>query len=233
MLIHGVPAFDDNLIWVLSEGDEALAIDPGEAKNLIEDLRMKELDLVAILLTHFHGDHIGGVSDLVNEFPDVRIYGPRELQSKVTQVVSEGDKIYELGETISVMDTRGHTPTHVSYIIDGNLFTGDALFLAGCGRTFTGDYELQFKDLQKFKELDGDLKVYPAHEYTVSNLRFAHHLFPDNSEIKVALDEAKSLRRENKPTMPWTLSREMKVNPFLQAEDLDTFIDYRKQKDNF
>lgn len=113
------------------------------------------------------------------------------------------------------------------------LFCGDALFSAGCGRVFTGDYEAQFNTLQKFKRLDDDIKVYPGHEYTEINLRFAYEIEPDNKEISKALEEVRGQRAKGEPSLPLTIGREKKINLFLRVKTLEEFIELRKTRDNF
>ncbi len=233
MKIHPIKAFSDNYIWCIETGTKAVIIDPGEAAGVLAHLEQNGLHLAAVLLTHNHGDHTGGVKEILAKYPETPVFGPEETAPLANRIVREGDSFELLGQTFQVLETGGHTHGHISYLAGGHLFCGDALFSAGCGRVFTGDYGAQFETLQKFKRLDGNIKVYPGHEYTEANLRFAQKMEPENEDISKALDEVRHLRAKGEPTLPTTIGREKKINLFLQAETLAEFIELRNARDKF
>lgn len=233
MNIHPIKAFSDNYIWVIEAGKEAVVVDPGEAVGVLAYLDQKQLDLTAILLTHNHDDHTGGVAQIVAKYSDTPVYGPEETQSLNDHVLAEGDSFELLGQQVKIFDTPGHTTGHISYLFGDQLFCGDSLFSAGTGRVFTGDYQAQYDTLAKFKQLSDAVNVYPAHEYTETNLRFAQSIEPTNEAISEALTKVANLRAANKPTLPSTIGREKTINLLLQAETLDQFITLRKARDNF
>lgn len=233
MIVHPIKAFSDNYIWCIQEDTEAVVVDPGEARVVLDFLEEKQLRLAAILLTHMHEDHTGGVREIVASHPESLVYGPQETKDLVNSVVEEGDSFSLLGQTLQVYRSGGHTQGHISFLMGEHLFCGDALFSAGCGRVFTGDYEAQYETLQKFKRLDDDVNVYPGHEYTEINLHFAYAMQPDNAKISKSLEEVRELRAKGQPTLPTTIGREKKINLFLQAETLEEFIALRNARDNF
>ncbi|GKV65037.1 MULTISPECIES: hydroxyacylglutathione hydrolase [unclassified Sporosarcina] len=233
MIIHSIKAFTDNYIWCIQEETEAVVVDPGTANGVLDYLEEKQLRLAAILLTHKHEDHTGGVLEIMARYPEIQIYGPKETEALPNRVVEEGDTFNLLGQTIHVFETGGHTHGHISFLMENNLFCGDALFSGGCGRVFTGDYEAQYETLQKFKRLDDDINIYPGHEYTETNLRFAHDMQPDNEKIFKGLEEVRELRAKGEPTLPTTIGREKEINLFLQVDTLEDFIELRSARDNF
>ncbi|MBM4765123.1 hydroxyacylglutathione hydrolase [Bacillus sp. B15-48] len=233
MIIHPIKAYSDNYIWCIQEETEAVVVDPGKAKVVLDYLEEKQLHLAAILLTHKHEDHTGGVREIVARHPESPVYGPKETEALANRVVEEGDSFNLLGQTFHVSETRGHTHGHISFLMGDALFCGDALFSAGCGRVFTGDYEAQYETLQKFKRLDDNINVYPGHEYTEINLRFAYDMRPDNKKISKALEEVRELRANGQPTLPTTIGREKEINLFLQGETLENFIELRNARDDF
>lgn len=233
MKIHPIKAFSDNYIWIIEEGTEAVVVDPGEAGRVIDYLEEKQLHLSSILLTHNHDDHIGGVQEILAKYPGTSIYGPKETEHLADHIVHEGNSFNLLGQNFRVLKTGGHTHGHISFLTEGSLFCGDALFSAGCGRVFTKDYRAQYSALQKFKRLDDEIQVYAAHEYTQTNLRFAHSVQPDNTVISEALTEVNDLRKKGQPTLPTTIGREKKINLFLQAEKLEDFKELRNARDEF
>lgn len=233
MTIDLIKAFSDNYIWVIEEGKEAVVVDPGEAQQVIDYLEEKQLRLNAILLTHHHDDHIGGVSKILAKYPGTKVYGPKETEPLANHIVVEGDSFSLLGHNFHVLKTSGHTDGHISFLTKEALFCGDALFSGGCGRVFTKDYQAQYDALQKFKQLDDKVKVYAAHEYTQTNLRFAHAMQPSNLSISKALAEVNDLRAKGQPTLPTTIGREKKINLFLQAEKVEDFKELRQARDVF
>lgn len=233
MKIHPIRAFSDNYIWVIEKDKEAIVVDPGEGAQVMDYLADAEMELRAILLTHNHDDHIGGVLEIYEQYPDIAIFGPDETEPLVNHNVKEGDSFEILGETFEVFKTAGHTEGHISYLMGDDLFCGDALFSGGCGRVFTGDYEAQFAALQTFNELKDAVNVYAAHEYTVTNLNFALTVQPKNEVIQEALGEMKDRRAKDEPTLPTTIGREKEINLFLQADSVEAFKALRDQRDNF
>lgn len=233
MNIHPINAFSDNYIWCIEQQNDIVVVDPGEAKAVLAYIEQQQLQLTAILLTHMHADHTGGVRELVARYPETAVYGPEETKDLVTTVVTEGDTFTLFGQTVEVYKSGGHTDGHVSFLMDDQLFCGDALFSAGCGRVFTGDYEAQYGTLQKFKHLNEDVQVYAGHEYTETNLRFANEVQPDNEKLSKALEEVQAVRAEGRPTLPSTIGREKEINLFMQAETLEDFIELRNVRDNF
>ncbi|WP_301107208.1 hydroxyacylglutathione hydrolase [Sporosarcina sp.] len=233
MLIHPIKAFSDNYIWYIQEETEAVVVDPGEASVVLDYLEEKQHRLAAILLTHMHEDHTGGVQEILASHPECLVYGPKETEDLVNRVVKEGDSFDLLGQTFQVYESGGHTHGHISFLMGDHLFCGDALFSAGCGRVFTGDYEAQYETLQKFKRLDDDINVYPGHEYTEINLRFAYDMHPENKKISHSLEEVRELRAKGQPTLPTTIGMEKEINLFLQAETLEDFIELRNARDDF
>lgn len=233
MKVTPIKAFQDNYIWCIELKNQTIIVDPGQAEPVLKYLNENELSLDTILLTHKHDDHIGGVKDLKEAFPQIDIYGPIELQDIVDHVIGEGDQFYLDNESVEVMKTAGHTSEHISYLIDRHLFCGDALFSAGCGRVFTGDYQAQYDTLMKLSKLSNKVKVYAGHEYTETNLEFALTIEEDNYIIKDELAVVREFRRLDKPTLPTTIGREKDINLFMQAKSLEEFIELRQARDNF
>lgn len=233
MKIYPIKDFSDNYIWLIEKDSEVIVVDPGESEGVIKHVKENELTLQAILLTHKHDDHVTGVKDIIEAYPETTVYGTIETQALSHHSVEEGDSFEVMGQTFQVFKTAGHTEEHISFLMEDNLFCGDALFLGGCGRVFTGDYEAQYDALKKFNQLDDHVQVFAAHEYTQTNLRFALIEEPSNDILSQALDEADELRANNKPTLHSTIGKEKDINLFLKAEDLDTFVALRKARDKF
>ena len=229
MDINYIKAFNDNYIWTIEKEDKIIVIDPGDAGQVIDYLKDKKLDY--ILLTHKHMDHVGGVKELKNKY-GAKVYGPLETKEYNDFTLSEADEFEVMSENFKVILTGGHTEEHISYLVEDKLFCGDALFLAGCGRVFTKDYKKAYEGLNKLNALDDDTLVYPAHEYSLANLEFARSVI-SNEDLNREYERVKKLREEDKITLPSTIGKEKKINPFFLARDLDEFIQFRNKKDNF
>ena len=219
MDIHALRAFEDNYIWLLREGRRIVAVDPGEAAPVLRYIEEQGVDLAAILLTHHHGDHCGGVAGLLQGHP-VDVYGPaRETIAGVSIAVGEGDTVELPGLSASfrVIDVPGHTRGHVAYYGQGALFCGDTLFGCGCGRLFEGTAQQMWASLSKLAALPPDTRVYCAHEYTQSNIRFAQAVEPGNAALEARAASVAALRAADQPSVPSQLAMEMETNPFLRC----------------
>lgn len=233
MKISPIHAFKDNYIWIIEKDAEAIVVDPGEADGVLDYLHDQEKHLSAILLTHNHADHVGGVEEILAAYPHTLVYGPEETKPLNNHALAEGDTLELFGEKVDILHTPGHTVGHISYLFGDALFCGDSLFSAGTGRVFTGDYKAQYNTLQKFNRLDGAIKVYAAHEYTEKNLQWAKSIQPMDKKIKTALADVRELRKTNRPTLPSTIAREKEINLLLQAESVEQLIELRQTRDNF
>lgn len=222
--IHAVPAFQDNYLWVVEDGDRAAAVDPGDALPIQRFLDERKLALTAILATHHHGDHIGGVPALVERWK-CPVYGPaHDGIEGLAKRLSEGDAIVVPGldYALEVLDVPGHTAGHIAYVHDGAdpvVFCGDTLFACGCGRLFEGTPAQMSSSLAKLAALSPATRVYCAHEYTLSNIRFAEAVEPGNRALaeRKARDTAK--RERGVPTVPSTIGEERATNPFLRCAE--------------
>lgn len=216
-----VPAFDDNYLWLIHDGTQAVAVDPGDAVPIRAILEAKKLNLRAILLTHHHADHVGGVADLVQRYK-VPVYGPRnEAITGVTNTLAEGDRVCfpELGFSLSVLDVPGHTRGHIAYVAHEKrwLFCGDTLFAGGCGRLFEGTPDQMAASLGKLAALPDDTEVFCAHEYTLANLRFALEVEPENEALRERISVEQNKRAQGLPTIPSRIGVEKASNPFLRC----------------
>ncbi len=223
LLVEPIPAFADNYLWLLSKRDfdRIACVDPGDAYPIMRAVVNRHATLDSILLTHHHSDHIGGVPELVAEFPQVRVIAPDDSRiPHVTEVVSEGDivTIPCLDVSFQVIEVPGHTRSHIAYCGDGKLFCGDTVFACGCGRLFEGTASQMYHSLNKIMSLPDDTEIYCAHEYTLSNIRFAKQVEPNNPYLLERERTEAEKRARNQPTVPSALSLEKKTNPFLRCD---------------
>lgn len=221
MQIDAIEAFSDNYIWWISHGGEAAVVDPGDAAPVLARLRSEQRKLVAILVTHHHPDHVGGVAALV-EATGARVLGPAHEPIPCRDVaLQEGMSFPLLGTRCAVLDVPGHTAGHIAYycpeLDPPALFCGDTLFAAGCGRLFEGTPAQMLASLDKLAALPPATQVYCAHEYTLANLRFAAAADPDNPAVVERMARASALRQASRATVPSTLAEERLTNPFLRA----------------
>jgi hydroxyacylglutathione hydrolase len=216
-----LPAFTDNYIWTLRAGKFAAVVDPGEAGPVKEYLAREGLTLAAILATHHHPDHVGGISELV-DMKKVPVFGPRgEPIPALTHPVGQDDmaEIPVLDAAFSVLDIPGHTRAHIAYYGLESLFCGDTLFACGCGRVFEGTAEQMLASLDKLAALPDETKVYCGHEYTLANIKFARAVDPGNKVLAAREERAAQLRAAGRPTLPSTVGEERATNPFLRCAE--------------
>ena len=227
--INAIKAFNDNYIWCIANqaSTECILVDPGDADVCIEYIRENKLSLQAILITHHHADHVGGLKKLLefsqsNTENPIVVYGPKSENIKYLSVLlSEGDKIELFNGKLSlnVFDLPGHTKGHIAYFNDQYLFCGDTLFSGGCGRLFEGTPKQMHSSLQKLASLDNDTLVYCAHEYTKANLEFARTIEPNNGQLNKYWDSVVDLRNRNIATIPTSIGLEKQINPFLRCDE--------------
>jgi hydroxyacylglutathione hydrolase len=217
-----VSCLSDNYAYLLwKEGHaEAAVVDPGEAGPVLRALEARRLELVAVLATHHHADHLGGVAELARQTGRLRVFCHRLDQgpaSQATDFVEDEQKLEIAGLVCTVLHVPGHTRGSVAYWADGAVFTGDTLFVAGAGRVFEGDYRQMFTSLhQRLATLPPSALVYCGHEYTEKNLRFALEIDPEHAATKDQAARVAELRARREPTVPSTIGQELVTNPFLR-----------------
>ena len=241
MRIFHIPAYTDNYIWVLQSGSDISVIDPGDASPVIELINTNKLNLVDILLTHHHFDHVGGTLELKKQI-DGKVYGPAGNIEGIDIHVSESDMVKTLDYEFSVLETPGHTLDHIAYVEKQKnlVFCGDTLFSGGCGRVFEGTFEQMHNSIQKLNQLNPKTLIYCAHEYTQSNLKFVLSEIADEF-IEDYLKKISACRLKGDISIPTTLELERKINPFLldivpsdlkSLSKLEQFAELRTRKDN-
>ena len=222
MNLLALPAFADNYIWMLHDGARAVVVDPGDAAPVQRRLAELDLALAGILVTHHHADHVGGIAALRPQLQGP-VWGPAHEDIPGPYVaLADGDVVDDvLGASFDVVDVPGHTAGHIAYVErtadEPLLFCGDTLFSGGCGRMFEGTAAQMHASLQRLAALPGDAQVCCAHEYTLSNLRFAAAVEPDNAARAEHERHCRALRDDGMPTLPSTIALERRINPFLRC----------------
>lgn len=253
--IHGIPAFNDNYLWLLETADGgALVVDPGDAAPIERALAERSLFLAGILITHHHFDHVGGLMAL-KKAHGCPVYGPDNPSIEgIDHILVEGDRLALAPYDFEIIAVPGHTLDHIAYYQAGEhplLFCGDTLFAGGCGRIFEGDPAMMYASLGKLAALPIDTAVYCAHEYTLANLAFARAADPSNPELIKREQQAAALRAKHQSTVPSSIGLELATNPFLRSAQptlreglvqagraggntpVDTFAELRAWKDQF
>ncbi|GHG64070.1 hydroxyacylglutathione hydrolase [Alishewanella longhuensis] len=227
-----LPAFQDNYIWVLSQSDTpwCVVVDPGDASVVNDYLIQNEKKLLAVLITHHHADHTGGLMQLKQQWPELRIIGPTAEHARIpalTETVGDGAIVVlpQLKQQFQVIAIPGHTAGHIAFYSAPVLFCGDTLFSAGCGRLLEGEFSesaiKMYQSLQRLISLPETTEVYCTHEYTLANLRFALSIEPDNLDLQYYQQQCQVKRQNFKPTLPSNIGLEKKVNPFLRCNNKD------------
>jgi hydroxyacylglutathione hydrolase len=252
MQLHPLPAFEDNYIWLLRDADgRAVVVDPGEAAPVLDALADAPPPH-AILLTHHHADHIGGVPQLLARWPDVPVVAPHDERIATATIrVGGGDRVQAGPWAFEVVSLPGHTRSHVAFHGQGLLFCGDTLFSLGCGRLFEGTPAQMLASLRTLAALPGDTRVCCGHEYTVANAAFALAVEPGNRALQEHANQARGMRDGGLPTLPSTIAIERDCNPFLRSDTpaiaaavaawagrpledgIDAFAGLRRWKDGF
>lgn len=256
--IEPINAFNDNYIWCLydDQSRQALVVDPGDANPVESMLQSKQLNLTALLITHHHADHIGGIDRLLDKYP-VPVYGPRSKNiPQITDALGDRDSLQVLGLNFQILTIPGHTLDHIAFycaqsVFGPLVFCGDTLFAGGCGRVFEGNPAMMLQSLNKLATLPANTRVYCAHEYTLANLAFAKTVEPDNAELLHRIENDSLTRTNQQPTVPSTVKLELATNPFLRcsqpsviasasrhaslpkSDPVDVFAVIRGWKDNF
>lgn len=216
-----IPAFNDNYIWLLRSGSEAVVVDPGDAEVVTEQLQQLGIALTAIWITHHHPDHVGGVERLLERWP-VPVFGPAgsPAEQLFSVHLTAGQQLQLGTARFDVLAIPGHTLDHIAFYCaeSAMLFCGDTLFAGGCGRVFEGTFEQMYQSLQQLAALPANTAIYCAHEYTLANLAFASAVEPDNVDLQQRLQRDQQLRQHGQPTLPSTLASELATNPFLRCE---------------
>ena len=237
MEIVPVPAFSDNYLWLVHDepSGETAVVDPGDAAPVLAEAERRGWTITQVWNTHWHPDHTGG-NLAIKQATGARISGPAgETIPGRDVALGEGDEV-RLGEHVGrVIEVPGHTLGHVALIFDHDrvAFVGDTLFAMGCGRLFEGTPQQMYRSLGRLADLPADTQLYCAHEYTLSNARFAAHAEPGNGSIADRLVAVKRLRDDGKITVPTTVAQERETNPFVRATDVDEFARLRREKDSF
>ena len=241
--IEPIEAFSDNYIWLVTTNEGSIVIDPGESQNLLKTLQENNLNLKAILITHHHFDHTGGINEILSE-KSIDVYGPNNNIDSINIRVANESKINLLGIEFEIIEIPGHTLDHIAYYSENNghpiLFCGDTLFAGGCGRVFEGTFEQMHKSLSILKNLPLNTKIYCGHEYTESNLKFAKSVEPLNQKIISRYNDVIEQRKQGIPSLPTTIKLELETNPFVgvglkevQQEISKKFNTSKKEKDIF
>ncbi|MEK6805500.1 MAG: hydroxyacylglutathione hydrolase [Pseudomonadota bacterium] len=220
--VEPISAFTDNYIWMLTDGQRAAVVDPGDAKPVLKTLEQRGLELSAVLITHWHPDHTGGIAALCAKWNGIPVYGPAAESAKfpgLTHPLRQGMHftLDFLSLELEVMEIPGHTLGHIALHGGGLLFCGDTMFSAGCGRLFEGTAQQMHDSLSRLAALPESTAVYCGHEYTLANLAFAAAVEPENLAIADAIHQVKALRADSHPSLPTTIARERRINPFLRS----------------
>ncbi|WP_241504014.1 hydroxyacylglutathione hydrolase [Pelagibaculum spongiae] len=250
MQVLTLPAFNDNYIWLLVESTATVVVDPGDAQPVIAALDELQKPLSAILVTHHHWDHVDGIAELVEKY-QCPVYGNTRVSADYLLQGGETLDIAGLLQKVQVLSVPGHTSDHLAYLIGERLFSGDTLFSAGCGKLFDGTAQQLLNSLEQICALPEQTLIYPTHEYTQNNLRFAKAVEPDNVWVDQRIEQALQLRGQGLTTLPVRLVDEKRYNPFLRSrensvkvaienhigrslnQDVDFFAELRRWKDNF
>lgn len=236
MNLVALPAFSDNYIWMLHDGRQALVVDPGDAAPVLAALDAQQLALTAILVTHHHPDHVGGLAGLHARLEGV-VHGPERERGRIPGPLvghGDGDTIEWNGLRLEAMDVPGHTAGHLAWFAPGlvpqpALFCGDTLFSAGCGRLFEGSAEQMLASLERLAALPGDTLVCCAHEYTLGNLRFAQAVEPGNPAVSQHQRLCEALRASQQATLPSRIDLERQINPFLRCDQAEVVASAQAQ----
>ena len=219
MEIKTLAALSDNYIYLITQGCDAFVVDPGDAEVVLSELADNNRRLSGVLVTHRHTDHIGGLAVLREAYPDAIVYAPDGCGIAGASIVQGGQRVEMFGESLQVVETPGHTLEHIAYVAGGFMFSGDTLFIGGCGRVFEGTMQQMQQSLAALAAFPDDTMIYCGHEYTRANLHFAAAVEPDNINICSCLQSAEDAIAAGRLTIPGTLAMERKTNPYLRLRE--------------